>query len=59
MEILEAMADRSAEEKTFKDVKEVWGAGEQQVRNVYSNEGVLQPQPVDVRTGGGVGLGQG
>ena len=23
----------------FKDVKEVWGAGQQQVRNVYSNEG--------------------
>ena len=38
VEILEAMADRSAEENTFKDEKEVWGAGEQQVRNVYSNE---------------------
>jgi hypothetical protein len=38
-EILEAMADRGAEEQTFKDVKEVWGAGQQQVRNVYSNEG--------------------
>ena len=38
-EILEAMADRNAEEQTFKDVKEVWGAGQQQVRNVYSNEG--------------------
>lgn len=37
-EILEAMADRSSEENTFKDEKEVWGAGEQQVRNVYSNE---------------------
>jgi hypothetical protein len=33
------MADRNAEEQTFKDVKEVWGAGQQQVRNVYSNEG--------------------
>jgi hypothetical protein len=39
VEILEAMADRNAEEQTFKDVKEVWGAGQQQVRNVYSNEG--------------------
>jgi SRSO17 transposase len=39
VEILEAMADRGAEEQTFKDVKEVWGAGQQQVRNVYSNEG--------------------
>jgi hypothetical protein len=38
-EILEAMADRNAEEQTFKDIKEVWGAGQQQVRNVYSNEG--------------------
>ena len=39
VEILEAMADRNAEEQVFKDVKEVWGAGQQQVRNVYSNEG--------------------
>jgi hypothetical protein len=38
-EILEAMADRNALEQTNKDVKEVWGAGEQQVRNVYSSEG--------------------
>jgi len=38
-EILEAMADRGAEEQTFTDVKEVWGAGQQQVRNLHSNEG--------------------
>ena len=38
-EILEAMADRGALEQTFKDVKEVWGAGQQQVRNLHSNEG--------------------
>jgi hypothetical protein len=38
-EILEAMADRGSEEQLFKDVKEVWGAGQQQVRNVHSNEG--------------------
>jgi len=37
-EILEAMADRGAVEQTYKDVKEVWGAGQQQVRNLYSNE---------------------
>jgi DDE superfamily endonuclease len=37
-EILEAAADRGAIEQTFKDVKEVWGAGQQQVRNVHSNE---------------------
>ena len=35
-EILAAMADRGAIEQTFKDVKEVWGAGQQQVRNVYA-----------------------
>jgi hypothetical protein len=38
-EILEAMADRNALEQMNKDVKEVWGAGQQQVRNVHSNEG--------------------
>jgi hypothetical protein len=37
-EVLEAMADRGALEQTFKDVKEVWGAGQQQVRNVHSSE---------------------
>ena len=37
-EVLEAMADRGAIEQTFKDAKEVWGAGQQQVRNLYSNE---------------------
>jgi hypothetical protein len=39
VEILEAMADRGSMEQMNRDVKEVWGAGEQQVRNVYSNEG--------------------
>jgi SRSO17 transposase len=38
-EILEAVADRNALEQTNKDVKEVWGAGQQQVRNLHSNEG--------------------
>jgi len=38
-EILEAAADRNALEQTNKDVKEVWGAGQQQVRNLHSNEG--------------------
>lgn len=36
-EILEAAAARWAIEETFHDVKEVWGAGQQQVRNVWSN----------------------
>jgi DDE superfamily endonuclease len=39
VEILEAMADRGSMEQMNKDVKEVWGAGQQQVRNLYSNEG--------------------
>src|SRR5262249_54032594 len=39
VEILEGMADRGSVEQTFKDEKEVCGAGQQQVRNVYSNEG--------------------
>jgi hypothetical protein len=39
VEILEAMADRNTEEQMYKDVKEVEGAGQQQVRNVYSSEG--------------------
>jgi hypothetical protein len=38
VEILEAMADRGAHEQMNKDVKEVWGAGQQQVRNVFSSE---------------------
>lgn len=37
-EVLEAAADRTAIEQTFKDVKEVRWAGQQQVRNVHSNE---------------------
>jgi hypothetical protein len=40
-EVLEVMADRTAIEQTFKDIKEVWGAGQQQVRNVYANLGAL------------------
>jgi len=38
-EILESMADRGAHEQMNKDVKEVWGAGQQQVRNIDSSEG--------------------
>ena len=33
-EILEMVADRNSLEQTFKDVKEAWGAGQQQVRNL-------------------------
>jgi hypothetical protein len=41
VQILEGAADRGAYEQAFKDVKEVWGAGEQQVRNVYANVGAF------------------
>lgn len=38
-DILEAVASRWALEEHFHDVKEVWGAGQQQVRNLWSNIG--------------------
>jgi DDE superfamily endonuclease len=41
VDILEAAADRGAHEQTFKDVKEVWGAGQQQLRNLYANLGAF------------------
>ncbi len=36
-EILEAFADRVPIEQDFHDVKEVWGSGQQQVRNIWTN----------------------
>ena len=39
-EILEAFADRATIEQDFHDVKEVWGAGQQQVRNIWTNVAV-------------------
>jgi hypothetical protein len=41
-EILEAFADRATIEQDFHDVKEVWGAGQQQVRNIWTNVAVYQ-----------------
>jgi hypothetical protein len=38
-DVLEAAADRGSHEETFKDQKQVWGADEQQVRNLYVNIG--------------------
>jgi len=38
-EILEALADRSAIEQIFHDIKEVWGAGKQQLRYLWANIG--------------------
>jgi hypothetical protein len=36
-EIIEAFADRATIEQDFHDVKEVWGGGQQQVRNIWTN----------------------
>lgn len=36
-EIIEAFADRAGIEQVFHDVKEVWGSGQQQVRNLWTN----------------------
>jgi len=40
-EIIEAFADRAAIEQDFHDVKEVWGTGQQQVRNIWTNVAVF------------------
>ncbi len=37
--ILKTVSDRWSIEEHFHDVKEIWGAGQQQVRNVYSSIG--------------------
>jgi hypothetical protein len=38
-DILEAFADRAAIEQVFHDIKEVWGAGKQQLRCLWANFG--------------------
>jgi hypothetical protein len=40
VEIIEAFADRATIEQDFHDVKEVWGTGQQQVRNIWTNVAV-------------------
>jgi hypothetical protein len=40
-QILEAVADRGAIEQNFHDVKEVHGAGQQQVRHIFANVAVF------------------
>lgn len=37
VDIIETFADRTSIEQVFHDVKEVWGSGQQQVRNIWSN----------------------
>lgn len=39
-QILETFSDRATIEQDFHDIKEVWGAGQQQVRNIWSNVAV-------------------
>jgi hypothetical protein len=39
-ELLEAFSDRASIEQDFHDTKEVWGAGQQQVCNIWSNVAV-------------------
>jgi hypothetical protein len=41
LEIIEAFGDRATIEQDFHDVKEVWGAGQQQVRNIWTNLAVF------------------
>jgi hypothetical protein len=38
-EILGLVSDRAAIEQVFHDVKEIWGAGQQQLRNIHANIG--------------------
>jgi hypothetical protein len=38
-EILGKVAERTSIEETFKDLKQVWGAGQQQLRNIHANIG--------------------
>ena len=38
-EILGLVSDRASIEQVFHDVKEIWGAGQQQLRNVHANVG--------------------
>lgn len=40
-DILEAFADRATIEQDFHDLKEVWGAGQQQVRHIGANVGAF------------------
>jgi len=40
-DVLTAVADRASIEQAFHDLKEVWGAGQQQVRNVWANVGAF------------------
>ncbi len=55
-DILESVAARFSLEITFRDVKEVVGAGQQQVRLVRASVGGVPRLPVDVHDDRGVGV---
>ena len=40
-DVLTAVSDRASIEQAFHDLKEVWGAGQQQLRNVWANVGAF------------------
>jgi hypothetical protein len=40
-DVLTAVADRASIEQAFHDLKEVWGAGQQQLRNLWANIGAF------------------
>jgi Transposase DDE domain len=40
-DVLTAVADRASIEQAFHDLKEVWGVGQQQLRNVWANIGAF------------------
>jgi DDE superfamily endonuclease len=40
-DVLTAVADRASIEQAFHDLKEVWGAGQQQLRNLWANVGAF------------------
>ena len=57
VEILEAMADRNAEEQVVQGRQGGLGGGTAAGAQRPQQRGVLQPEPVDVQPGGGVGVG--
>ncbi len=54
-EIIEAFADRATIEQDFHDVKEVWGAGQQQVQHM-DERGRVSNELVEAYAGGTLGL---
>ncbi len=53
----QAFADQATIEQDFHDEKEVWDAGQQQVRNIWCNVAGLSFEPLDAFVGGVLVLG--